>query len=482
MLGVASRLLLVGMLLLCAMLWYSDEANAQGAICPSGWMDINDNCACPQSRIEGDSCLCSPVDLDCQQPPADQQCPPGFIDGAGCVCPPGRVFGVQCAGCQPGEPCGDPPGGACQGVSANGECCIGFENGECIVEGTVAAPCPPGFEDGSGGCSCPPGRRFGSQCAGCNAGEQCDTSPPGGCQGIGANGECCVGFDNNGQCVPEDTGVGGTYNFDHPGYESLQGLQSCGAFDPPEGAIAGVLCKVVNWFIGPVGQAIAVLAIIIIGLGALFGKASWGSALVIGSGIAIMFGAPAIVEELLGQFGATCRGTNIVFCADSTNEIGLILCRAANWFTGSTGQALAVLAVIVVGVGALLGKASWGLAAMVIAGISLIFGAASIVEAMVGEQAFFCRNAQASLDGIEIQDAQTGGLIGTVLCNVVSWFTGEVGRALAMIGVLVVGMGALFGRASWGMAAMVIIGIGLVFGSVSVVEWIIHRELYLCGP
>jgi type IV secretory pathway VirB2 component (pilin) len=62
--------------------------------------------------------------------------------------------------------------------------------------------------------------------------------------------------------------------------------------------IGGLLCRVAQWFTGPVGKGIATLAILVIGVGALMGKVSWGMAIIVGIGIAVIFGAPAIVEEL----------------------------------------------------------------------------------------------------------------------------------------------------------------------------------------
>jgi type IV secretion system protein VirB2 len=62
--------------------------------------------------------------------------------------------------------------------------------------------------------------------------------------------------------------------------------------------IGNVLCNVVEWFTGKVGQGIATLAIIVIGVGALMGKVSWGMAIIVGIGVAVIFGAPAIVNEL----------------------------------------------------------------------------------------------------------------------------------------------------------------------------------------
>lgn len=62
--------------------------------------------------------------------------------------------------------------------------------------------------------------------------------------------------------------------------------------------IGGLLCNVADWFTGPVGQGIATLAIIVIGIGALMGKVSWGMAIIVGIGVAVIFGAPTIVGEL----------------------------------------------------------------------------------------------------------------------------------------------------------------------------------------
>ena len=70
--------------------------------------------------------------------------------------------------------------------------------------------------------------------------------------------------------------------------------------------IADVLCKVVGWFTGNVGKGIATLAIIIIGVGALMGKVSWGMAIIVGVGVAVIFGASQIVDDLGGK--GSCGG------------------------------------------------------------------------------------------------------------------------------------------------------------------------------
>lgn len=68
--------------------------------------------------------------------------------------------------------------------------------------------------------------------------------------------------------------------------------------------------------------------------------------------------------------------------AGSDTPIGAAMCTVAAWFTGNTGQGLATLAIIVIGVGALMGKVSWGMAIIVGLGIALIFGAAAMVGAI----------------------------------------------------------------------------------------------------
>ena len=69
--------------------------------------------------------------------------------------------------------------------------------------------------------------------------------------------------------------------------------------------IGDVLCNVVDWFTGPVGRGIATLAIIVIGIGALMGKVSWGMAIIVGVGVAVIFGASELVDEL-GAGGGGC--------------------------------------------------------------------------------------------------------------------------------------------------------------------------------
>ena len=62
--------------------------------------------------------------------------------------------------------------------------------------------------------------------------------------------------------------------------------------------------------------------------------------------------------------------------------MGNVLCTVSEWFTGNTGKGLATIAITIIGIGALLGKVSWGMAIIVGIGVAIVFGATTIVSAM----------------------------------------------------------------------------------------------------
>lgn len=77
--------------------------------------------------------------------------------------------------------------------------------------------------------------------------------------------------------------------------------------------------------------------------------------------------------------------------AGSDSAVGNMMCAVANMFTGNTGKGLATISIIVIGVGALMGKVSWGMAIIVGLGISLIFGAASMVNSLGSDGVAGCK-------------------------------------------------------------------------------------------
>ena len=70
------------------------------------------------------------------------------------------------------------------------------------------------------------------------------------------------------------------------------------------------------------------------------------------------------------------------FAFANDTPMGNVLCTVVGWFTGNTGKGLATIAITVIGIGALLGKVSWGMAIIVGVGVAIVFGAAGIVNAM----------------------------------------------------------------------------------------------------
>lgn len=59
-----------------------------------------------------------------------------------------------------------------------------------------------------------------------------------------------------------------------------------------------VLCMILDWIMGNLGKGLATLAVIMLGVGAMLGKTSWGLALTVAVGIAVMFNAPNLIMLL----------------------------------------------------------------------------------------------------------------------------------------------------------------------------------------
>ena len=61
------------------------------------------------------------------------------------------------------------------------------------------------------------------------------------------------------------------------------------------------------------------------------------------------------------------------------------LCAALGLITDDAGLAIATLAIITLGIGALLARVSWGMVVMICVGIIVIFSAPALVTAVGGE-------------------------------------------------------------------------------------------------
>lgn len=62
--------------------------------------------------------------------------------------------------------------------------------------------------------------------------------------------------------------------------------------------------------------------------------------------------------------------------------------------------------------------------------------------------------------------------ISQVLCNVVTQLQGGIGKGIATIAIIVLGIGLFLGKLSWPLAIATALGIGLIFGAAGIVGWI----------
>jgi len=72
------------------------------------------------------------------------------------------------------------------------------------------------------------------------------------------------------------------------------------------------------------------------------------------------------------------------------NDLARVVCNGMELFTGGVGKTFAAFAVISLGIGFFMGKISWGLMVATGMGIAIMFGAPSIVGALLGKSAFEC--------------------------------------------------------------------------------------------
>ncbi len=77
-------------------------------------------------------------------------------------------------------------------------------------------------------------------------------------------------------------------------------LDAFAADDASNNAISKVLCSVVKALTGTIGQAIATIGVVVLGVGLFTGKLSWTTALATGLGIGIIFGASSLVNWIAG--------------------------------------------------------------------------------------------------------------------------------------------------------------------------------------
>jgi type IV secretion system protein VirB2 len=78
-----------------------------------------------------------------------------------------------------------------------------------------------------------------------------------------------------------------------------QGTGGGGAFGPLQTAVQ----MIVDFITGPFGRLIAIIAVIGLGFLAFAGRLSWFTAGAVVIGIGLVFGAPAIVDQMISAVG-----------------------------------------------------------------------------------------------------------------------------------------------------------------------------------
>ncbi|WP_425360760.1 TrbC/VirB2 family protein [Candidatus Tisiphia endosymbiont of Ceraclea dissimilis] len=75
--------------------------------------------------------------------------------------------------------------------------------------------------------------------------------------------------------------------------------------------VGTVLCNMIKIFRGNTARGIAVIGIVVLGIQTLRGQLKWEVALVIVTGVIILFKAPDIINMVAGSTDATCGITEI---------------------------------------------------------------------------------------------------------------------------------------------------------------------------
>ena len=69
---------------------------------------------------------------------------------------------------------------------------------------------------------------------------------------------------------------------------------------PAASSVGKALCTAAWFFNGNLGKGIACLGVTIVGISALYGKVTWVTASLVGVGVAVIFGADAIIIAIGG--------------------------------------------------------------------------------------------------------------------------------------------------------------------------------------
>ncbi len=233
-------------------------------------------------------------------------------------------------------------------------------------------------------------------------------------------------------------------------------------------SVANVLCTIVSWFQGPIGRSIAMLGVVALGVAAMFGRIQVGSVLVVLTGIGIIFGAQGVLKML--GLNASCTGCTSLSNLLNSPLAHVLGCLAAA-FNGSLAKALATLAIITLGLFAMNGRVSYHQAIVTAVGIAAIFGGGTLINSLgvpVAGHAGSCSPTTANFNLSIVCAYNTA--IEQVFCNLIDWFNGPIGKGLAVLIIVTLGLMALFAKISYEKAALVGVGIAAMMGATTIVD------------
>lgn len=143
-----------------------------------------------------------------------------------------------------------------------------------------------------------------------------------------------------------------------------------------------------------------------------------------------------------------------------TSPLSDTICLVIGWFTDGLGRGIATLGIIVLGIGAMMGKVSWQMALIVAFGVSVMFSGATIVSLLT----------QRNEDVCALTNQLSAGYLEEMLCTVAAWANGDAGRALGTLAVIFLGITALMGKVSAGLAILLSAGIATTFNADAIVD------------
>jgi len=224
--------------------------------------------------------------------------------------------------------------------------------------------------------------------------------------------------------------------------------------------ISNVFSTLTNQVTSTTGKAVGIIAIAIIGIGALMGKVSWMQALILAIGIALIFGALSLVNtfKYATASGETCATTTTTTTTASVSgDPCLAFYNIVYAMTGEMGVSIATLGITMLGFMAMLGKVSWVRALLLASGIALIFAAGNVVALLSGPLSPCTINT-------------TSDPFAKVICGFMEELQGPMGKTIATLAIIVVGILAMLGKISWELGFVVTVGIALIFGANAIVE------------